>query len=155
MRRPRARTLTLALVALLCTAPGLETPAPPMLDVLLGDQRVRMPLARLAERVPLADDEDFRVAEIGRDATTSHHVVAIRSAEVPHRHDRHELFVVMLRGHGSWRVGGVTQPVGEGSLLHVPRGTVHAFTNAGAEPALAYAIYAPPFAGDDRVDVAR
>jgi mannose-6-phosphate isomerase-like protein (cupin superfamily) len=125
---------------------------PPMIDVFLGGERIRATLASLAERVPLAEGEDFRVAEIGRDDRASHHVVAIRTAETPHRHDRHDLFVVMVRGHGTWRVGDETLPVGEGSLLSIPRGTVHAFANESGENAIAYAVYSPPFDGKDRVE---
>ena len=145
----RTRIARLLLAAALVVAPAAQED--PTLDALLGT-RIREPLAELARRVPLAAGEDFRVAEIGRDAGTSHHVVAIRTAEIPHRHDRHDLFVVMLRGHGSWRVGDVTSPVAEGSLLYVPRGSVHAFTNQSGEPALSYAIYMPPFDGKDRVE---
>jgi len=121
----RSRLCVLALLAFALIAPTGD-PAP-MVDVLLGGERIRVPLASLSERVPLADGEEFRVAEIGRDAHASHHVVAIRTAETPHRHDRHALFVVMVRGHGTWRVGDDTLPVGEGSLLSIPRGTVHAW----------------------------
>ena len=133
-------------------AAGADPPdAPPaVLDVLLGE-RLSLPLEELPGRVTLAPEQDFRVTELGRDAHTSHHVVAIRDAEVPHRHDRHDLLVVMLRGHGRMRLGNETRPVGEGSILYVPRGSVHAFTNASQEPAVAYAVYHPPFDGRDRV----
>lgn len=77
-------------------------------------------------------------------------MVAIRDREVPHRHDRHDLMVVMLRGHGSWRLGDQVHEVGEGSILYVPRGTAHAFANATNEPAIAYAVYSPAFDGHDR-----
>ena len=40
-------------------------------------------LATLAERVTLAPGEDFRVVELARDTGTSHHLVAIRGAEIP------------------------------------------------------------------------
>jgi mannose-6-phosphate isomerase-like protein (cupin superfamily) len=43
--------------------------------------------------------------------------------------------------------------VGEGSILYVPRGSVHAFRNQASEPAVAYALYAPAFDGRDRVTV--
>jgi mannose-6-phosphate isomerase-like protein (cupin superfamily) len=42
--------------------------------------------------------------------------------------------------------------VGEGSILYVPRGAVHAFRNDAPEPAIAYAVYLPAFDGQDRVD---
>src|SRR5262245_51942106 len=77
---------------------GTRTSTPPTVDVLLGGERVRLPLQALVDRAPLAADQDFRVVEIGRDASTSHHVVAIRTAEAPHRHDRHDLLVLIVRG---------------------------------------------------------
>ncbi len=93
------------------------------------------------------------MVEIGRDEHTSHHLVAIRDRETPHRHDRHDLFVVILRGHGAMRIGTEERPVGIDSILYVPRGTAHAFRNDSGEPAFAYAVYAPAFDGSDRTTV--
>ena len=133
--------------------PAPEGP-PPALDLLLG-ARVAFPLDELPAQVPLAEGQDFRVVELGRSEHTSHHVGAIRTAEPLHRHDRHDLLVVLVRGHGTQRVGDETRPVGEGSVLFVPRGAAHAFTNAGPDPAVAYLVYSPPFDGTDRVPVAQ
>lgn len=138
------------LLALALAAAGLAEGPGPVLDALLGEERVTVQLSELAGRETLAPDEDFRVAELARDARTSHHLVWIRHGEVPHRHDRHDLLVVVLRGHGFMRLGDEERAVGEGSVLYVPRTTVHAFRNASAEPAAAYAIYLPPFDGADR-----
>jgi len=153
--RAIARGVTpVVLVALaLAGAPrAADAPAPPaVLDALLGDLRTTVPLAELAAREPLAPGETFRVRELGRDANASQHLVWIRDAEIPHRHDRHDLLVVMLRGHGRMRLGSESRPVGEGSILYVPRGAVHAFTNESGEPAVAFALYAPAFDGKDRV----
>ena len=141
------RSWLLAALALGCA----RAPEPaPVLDAWLPGGRTAVPLASLADRAPLAAGEDFRAVEIARDAGTSHHVVTIRRGETPHRHLRHDLLVVMLRGHGTWRPGDETRPVGEGSILYVPRGRVHAFTNASDAPAVAYAVYFPPFDGADR-----
>jgi mannose-6-phosphate isomerase-like protein (cupin superfamily) len=125
---------------------------PAVFDALLSG-RMHVPLEELASRAPLGPGQSFRVAPIGRDAHTSHHVVTIRDREVPHRHDRHDLVVVMLRGHGHMRLGDEERPVGEGSVLYVPRGTPHAFRNESDAPAVAYAMYAPAFDGEDRVTV--
>jgi len=139
---------------LLLAAVGCGDPSPgPVLDALLPEGRRTESLAELAGRAPLSPDQDFRVVEIGRDAGASQHVVSIRAAETPHRHDRHDLLVVMLRGHGTMRLGDERRTVGEGSILWVPRGTPHAFANASGEPAVAYAVYVPPFDGRDRVPV--
>ncbi|MBW2416685.1 MAG: cupin domain-containing protein, partial [Deltaproteobacteria bacterium] len=79
--------------------------------------------------------------------------VWIRDREVPHRHDRHDLLVVILRGYGGMTLGETERALGEGSILYVPRGTVHTFRNASPEPAVAYAVYVPAFDGVDRVIV--
>jgi mannose-6-phosphate isomerase-like protein (cupin superfamily) len=123
-----------------------------VIDALFPEGRRAESIDALLDSLPLPADADFRVEEGGRDAHTSHHLVWIRRAEVPHRHDRHDLWVVMLRGHGGWRLGNDERPVGPGSVLYVPRGTVHAFRNASTGPAAAYAVYTPPFDGKDRVD---
>jgi len=131
-------------------APG---PPPATLDALFPSGRMTLPLEDLAAKYPLAKGLDFQVSEVGRDAHSSQHVVWIVDRELPHRHDTHDLFVVMLRGFGTMRLGSETQPVGPNSILYVPRGTPHAFTNESGEPALAYAVYLPPFDGKDRVPV--
>ncbi len=142
------RRLLLATALLLGCAPA---PPPAVLDARLPEGRLTEPLAGLVDFAGIPPEEDFAAYEIGRDATTSHHVVWIRSGEPPHRHDRHDLLVVILRGHGPMRLGDEERTVGPGSVLYVPRGTVHAFTNASEEPAAAYAVYTPPFDGTDRV----
>lgn len=157
--RRRARRLApLALLALAAAGAHAEEPeegsaAPPraVLDALLPEGRRTLPLEELVARVALEPGEARRAEEIGRDAHTSHHVLAMRGGESPHRHEGHELLVVVLRGHGTMRLGDETRPVGPGSVLYVPRGAVHAFANRSGEPAVAYAVYSPPFDGEDRV----
>jgi mannose-6-phosphate isomerase-like protein (cupin superfamily) len=143
----------LLLVACARPAPPPSTGAEAVLDALYGSERRTVALDALAEDDGLAPAEAFKVVELGRDAHTSHHLVWIRDREVPHRHDRHDLVVVMLRGHGAMRLGAEERAVGEGSILYVPRGSVHAFRNASPEPAAAYAVYTPAFDGADRVPV--
>jgi mannose-6-phosphate isomerase-like protein (cupin superfamily) len=154
MRIRRALSFALVFSLLSIAAAPAGDPAP-TIDALLGAARVRVPLAEIAQRVSLGPDDEFRAVELGRDANTSHHLVAIRTAETPHRHDHHDLFVVMQRGHGTMRIGDETLPVGDRSVVYVPRGTVHAFANTTAEPALAYTVYSPPFDGKDRVEAPR
>ena len=147
--------LVLGALSALLIAPVDDPPsAPPaMLDALIAGERQTTALDALAQSGGLAPGESFKVSEIGRDAYSSHHLVWIRDREVPHRHDRHDLFVVILRGHGGMTLGDSERVLGEGSILYVPRGTVHTFRNASAEPAVAYAVYVPAFDGVDRVTV--
>jgi mannose-6-phosphate isomerase-like protein (cupin superfamily) len=148
----RRRIRVTLLAAALAGCARATDPSPAVLDAVFPDARRTEALAALAASETLAPGETFRLRELGRDAHSSHHLVWIRDREVPHRHDRHDLFVVMLRGHGLMRQGGEERAVGEGSVLYVPRGTVHAFRNASGDVAVAYAVYAPAFDGLDRVD---
>lgn len=160
----RARTLWARRLAAGCaiTVPGLllaaalpatEGDPPAVLDAVFAGERQTLALEALEARPALDPGESFRAVEIARDATSSHHVVAIRDGETPHRHDRHDLLVHLLEGHGTMRLGATTRRVGQGSLFWVPRGTVHAFRNAADDPAVAYVVYFPPFDPADRIVV--
>jgi mannose-6-phosphate isomerase-like protein (cupin superfamily) len=137
--RRAARLLPLLFAAAACRA----DPPAAVLDTLLGERRT-VPLAELIASAELAPGQDVRVVEIGRDAHTSQHVVGLRTGEALHRHDHHDLVVVVLRGYGRMRLGDDTRAVGPGSIMVVPRGSVHAFTNESGEPAYAFTLYAPP-----------
>jgi mannose-6-phosphate isomerase-like protein (cupin superfamily) len=154
MKRLTGSLAAAAAAAGLWLASGVTAASDPpaLLDALYPTGRATVELNMLAARVRLAPGQDFRMIELARDKGTSQHLVAIRKAEVPHRHERHDLLVVMLRGYGSMNIAGQQKPVGEGSILYVPRGAVHAFRNESPEPAVSYAVYLPPFDGKDRVD---
>lgn len=130
-------------------------PSTPRIDVVLGGTRVTHAVEQLVASAQLRPEEDVRVRELGRDQDTSHHLVILRNREPLHRHDRHALTVLVLRGDGAMSIDGEERLVGAGSLIHVPRGSVHAFINQSPEPAVAYVIYAPPFDGTDRQLAAR
>jgi mannose-6-phosphate isomerase-like protein (cupin superfamily) len=124
-----------------------------VLDALFPAGRRTESLRSLAASQTLEPGEDFRIVEVGRDENSSHHLVWIRDREIPHRHESHDLLVVMLRGSGGMLLGTEERPVGAGSILWVPRGTAHAFRNGASESAVAYAVYTPAFDGADRVPV--
>lgn len=100
---------------------------------------------------PLGDDENIKVASVGADENSSHHVVALRDAEPLHRHDLHDLFAVVLRGHGRMLIGKEERQVGPGSMIYVPRATVHSLRNDAEQPIVGYIVFTPPFDGKDRV----
>jgi mannose-6-phosphate isomerase-like protein (cupin superfamily) len=146
----------LCLIGLLTGVPARAESEEPVVDLWLAGQRITASQEALIADTALAPDQDVRVREVGRDTQTSHHVVGIRTGEALHRHDRHDLVVVVMRGQGTMRLGAETRPVAQGSILYVPRGRIHAFTNTAGEdsPSFAYVIYSPPFDGQDRVPVA-
>ncbi len=135
------------------TDAGRPGPAPTVVDAGTPEGRRTWPVSELLVAAALPPGQDLSVRELFRDAASSHHVVTIADRETPHRHDVHDLVVVILRGEGRMRMGDEERPVGEGSVLYVPRGTVHAFRNTSEGPAVAYAVYTPAFDGKDRVGV--
>ncbi|HEX4364646.1 MAG TPA: cupin domain-containing protein [Solirubrobacteraceae bacterium] len=56
---------------------------------------------------------------------------------MPHSHDAFDETVVGLRGEFTMVVDGVVHAVGEGDVVHVPRGVVHGFGVKGAASILA------------------
>lgn len=131
-------------------ARAAEAP-PAMLDALFTSGRITRPLAELLAGVALERGQDFRIVEVGRDGASSHHVVALRDREPIHRHDRHDLLVFVLEGHGRMLIGDEERAIGERSIVYIPRGTTHSMRNGSARPLTGYAVFVPPFDGRDRV----
>jgi len=137
-----------------CASRAAETAVgPSAVDAVLNGQRMTVPFGELATRVPLAAGENFKVVEIGRDASSSHHIVALRGREPVHRHDSHDLLVVTLEGHGSMLIGDEERAIGPRSIVYVPRAAVHAMRNLSRGVLYGYAVFTPPFDGKDRIPV--
>lgn len=61
----------------------------------------------------------------------------------PHFHRNHAEAIFVLGGELEMTLGEKTVTAGAGSLALIPAGVVHAFRNAGAEPATFLEVYAP------------
>jgi len=94
--------------------------------------------------------EILKVVDLGRSDALSNHLAIVQSRELPHRHNRHDSTVTLLRGHGTMSVGRETRHVREGAVIFIPRGVVHHFSNESDPPTVAIVVYAPPFDGRDR-----
>ena len=66
---------------------------------------------------------------------------------VAHSHDGYEETAYGLEGVLRWTVEGTSTDVGPGEVLHIPRGAVHHFENAGEVDAKALAIVTPGILG--------
>ena len=108
-------------------------------------------LMALAEDFEVPPGENIVVRELGRDSHVSHHMVAVRDREAPHRHDHSAMTVVVLKGRGRMMIEGEERPIGAGSIIYVPPATVHAYINAkGGALAIAYVMFSPPLRAGDR-----
>jgi len=94
--------------------------------------------------------EILKVVDLGRSEALSNHLAIVQSRELPHRHNRHDATVTLLRGHGTMTIGRETRHVREGAVIFIPRGVVHHYTNESDPPTVALVVYAPPFDGRDR-----
>jgi quercetin dioxygenase-like cupin family protein len=61
----------------------------------------------------------------------------------PHSHSNNEECVYVLEGVLRYRVDDVTRDLGPGDWMSTPRGSVHHFTNTGAETVRALVILTP------------
>jgi len=75
------------------------------------------------------------------------HIPAGARVPVAHSHDGYEETAYGLEGVLRWTVEGTSTDVGPGEVLHIPRGAVHHFENAGEVDAKALAIVTPGILG--------
>jgi len=118
-----------------------------------GNDFKQADLEKIIAENPLPPGDNIKVTTLGQGPAASHHVVQIRDREVPHLHKLHDATVMMLKGQGYLILETRRIELTGGDVVYIPRGAVHAFTNTGREPAVAFAIYSPPFDGKDIVPV--
>ena len=102
---------------------------------------------------PLKPDQAMSIEELSRGETASAAIVQIRKQEPLHIHKDHDVTAIVLRGQGILWVGDRKLEMRPGSIVTIPRGVPHAFTNQSPEPAVAYAMFNPAFDGKDFVPV--
>lgn len=79
----------------------------------------------------------------------SYHLVRLRGAEKLHVHDTHDVTVFLLSGSVSLTVAGRTVELRKGDVVEIPRGTAHQAVNLAPDASLAYAVFTPPYDGQD------
>jgi mannose-6-phosphate isomerase-like protein (cupin superfamily) len=119
-----------------------------------GDEYREISLEKILADNPLAPGDNIRVANLGRSASSSQHIVQIRDREILHVHKLHDGTVIILRGQGYLVLAGKRIDVKAGDIIHIPRGVAHQYVNGAGEPTVALAVYAPAFDGKDTHPVA-
>lgn len=100
---------------------------------------------------PLGEEENIRIDFLGQDVDTSYHFAQIRDREPLHRHEKSDLSVTLLRGHGVLRLGAKEIKIRQGDTINVPGHSNHAFINRSAKPAAAFVMFRPPLTKGDRI----
>src|SRR5438067_603194 len=92
----------------------------------------------------LPPDQNISNTTIREYETSSVHLVQIRGAEKPHRHQYHDSVVFIEAGQGTLYLGKNAVKVKTGSVIFIEHNTPHYFVNEGAEPAVALVVFSPP-----------
>jgi len=114
-----------------------------------GSEYRELDLERILAENPLGAGDNIKVANPGRSASASQHVVQIRDREFLHVHKIHDATVTMLRGQGYLVLDNKRIVLKAGDVIHIPRGVPHQYVNTGSAPTVALAVYAPAFDGKD------
>ena len=102
---------------------------------------------------PLKADQSVSLEELSRGETASAHIVQIRKQEPLHVHESHDATAILLKGRGILWISDRKLDLKPGSIVTIPRGVPHSFTNQSPEPAVAYVMFNPAFDGKDFVPV--
>lgn len=119
-----------------------------------GDEYRELDLEKILADNPLAPEDNIKVANLGRSASASQHIVQIRDREILHVHKIHDGTVTLLRGQGYLVLADRRIDLKAGDVMHIPRGVAHQYVNDAREPTVALAVYAPAFDGKDTHPVA-
>lgn len=99
----------------------------------------------------LVKGQAFRSDVIAWDSTSSVHLTQVETVVEMHHHAAHDENVWIVRGSGRLTLGDRKIKVKAGQMVHVPRGTPHAFHNMGSNPAVVISVFSPGFDGKDRI----
>lgn len=138
--------------AVLSLAPWLGTArAADWVGPIEGERFESRSLEALLKANPLAPKENIRAVPLSKGEQSHHVLVQVREREPLHLHADSDITVFLVKGRGKIRLGDRQLPVKVGDVIHIPRGTIHAFINEGREPAAALVVYSPAPGPEDRV----
>ena len=118
-----------------------------------GGEYRELDLEKILADNALAPGDNIKVANLGRSASASQHVVQIRDREVLHVHKLHDATVTMMRGQGYLVLDNKRVNLKAGDIVHVQRGVAHQYVNTSSDPTVLLAVYSPPFDGQDNYPV--
>jgi len=143
---------TVGMLAAVLAACGAAPGGPSAVTPALYVGALRHGLDAFLAAHPLAPGAEIRADEVARSDAASLHLVQVRGREKPHRHERHDLVVQVLRGAGVLRLGDEQLPMRAGDVVLVRRGLAHWFA-ADPPGALALVTFAPPLDAPDSTPV--
>ncbi|MDP3920617.1 MAG: D-alanyl-D-alanine carboxypeptidase family protein [Candidatus Omnitrophota bacterium] len=92
---------------------------------------------------------EVAVRQLRRTEKASYHMVRLRTREVAHVHKTHDLTIFMTKGAGRVHMAGRVLDLVPGDTAFIPKDTIHWGENIGPGASEVYAIFTPPFDGQD------
>lgn len=115
------------------------------------------PLTRDWNKLALAYEKEpqVNVLNLGAGRSQSSHLFVIPGAFASQVNPDHDLTFTILKGKGVATVKGESMKVRKGAVVFVAAGDPFEFVNDGKKPAVALAVFSPPYeeAGTNRPDV--
>jgi mannose-6-phosphate isomerase-like protein (cupin superfamily) len=108
------------------------------------------PLTHLS---PNSEFENIHVQNIYSDSLSSSFVIWVKKSVRPHYHAEHTEAVTVLNGKGIMQLGDSFFKIRKGSVIIIPKGTVHSVEVTSRKPLLVLSVQAPEFKGKDRIFV--
>lgn len=102
-----------------------------------------------AEPPPFAPGTHFATRALFASPDASFHVTRVAESLAPHYHAHSAETVYVIAGSARMQVGGETFELARGSVVHVPRGSVHSVEVL--EEATVLSVFTPPFDASDRI----
>lgn len=100
-------------------------------------------------------DENVSIRTVLESDFASYHVLQVRNSEEFHRHDQHDLVVMMQTGTGIMFLKNESFRVNPGSVIFIPHGVPHYFLNTSPTPSSAIAVFSPRYDGKDYIPVTK
>lgn len=101
------------------------------------------------DAVPAEEGVNVTAVEVGRHESASVHHLRVADEVKAHLHRERDEQVVVLGGEGTLRLDERSLGVAAGSVIVIPRGTVHSLVVTRG-PVEAVSVFSPPFDGKDR-----
>jgi mannose-6-phosphate isomerase-like protein (cupin superfamily) len=139
------------LVGLLATlAPSLAL-ALDWVGVPGNGQPTRKNLDQMMREYPLGANERIRMTPLSNGGLSATYLMQVRTAQPLHHHTDSDVTMFLARGEGTIRIGDRVAPVKTGDVIHIPRNTVHAYTNTGPGVSVLILVYSPAPGPNDLV----
>ena len=80
-------------------------------------------------------------------------MIWVKKSVRPHYHAEHTETVSVLKGKGIMQLGDSSFKIKKGTVVVIPKGTIHSVRVTSRKPLLVLSVQAPEFKGKDRIFV--